>query len=363
MLAHIAADHPRLRGNGTLGLLGRELGPRGQLPRHAARRRRHRAAGRWSWSPRSGRRGARLRYESWHLLHLYAYLGVGLALPHQLWTGADFLASPLAPLYWWALYARRARRACWSGGSGSRWPAPCGTGLGSCARWSARRPGVVSVHLRGRDLHRLPVPAPASSSPGASSTARAGPAATPTRCLRPPTGDALRITVKDLGDGSAAARRAAARHPGAGRGPVRPAHGGVRTRRRVTLLACGIGITPLRALLEDLPYGPGERDPDLPRPRHQATSSSGARSTPSPPAAGPGCSTCSAARIRDRSSWLPEYAAHLSDARGAARAGPRHRPPRRVPLRGRPVDGRRAGGGARAPASRPRNIHVERFSW
>ena len=24
----------------------------------------------------------RLRYESWHLLHLYAYLGVGLALPH-----------------------------------------------------------------------------------------------------------------------------------------------------------------------------------------------------------------------------------------------------------------------------------------
>ena len=29
----------------------------------------------------------RLRYESWHLMHLYAYLGVGLALPHQLWTG------------------------------------------------------------------------------------------------------------------------------------------------------------------------------------------------------------------------------------------------------------------------------------
>ena len=36
----------------------------------------------------------RLRYESWHLLHLYAYLGVGLALPHQLWTGQEFLSSP-----------------------------------------------------------------------------------------------------------------------------------------------------------------------------------------------------------------------------------------------------------------------------
>ena len=33
-------------------------------------------------SVRAARR--RLRYESWHLLHLYAYLGVFLALPHQL---------------------------------------------------------------------------------------------------------------------------------------------------------------------------------------------------------------------------------------------------------------------------------------
>jgi DMSO/TMAO reductase YedYZ heme-binding membrane subunit len=40
-------------------------------------------------SIRAARR--RLRYESWHLIHLYAYLGVGLALPHQLWTGQEFL--------------------------------------------------------------------------------------------------------------------------------------------------------------------------------------------------------------------------------------------------------------------------------
>src|SRR5947209_2047 len=53
-------------------------------------------------SIRAARR--KLRYESWHLLHLYAYLGVGLALPHQLWTGADFTASPIATLYWWTVY-------------------------------------------------------------------------------------------------------------------------------------------------------------------------------------------------------------------------------------------------------------------
>ena len=38
-------------------------------------------------------------------LDLYAYLGVGLALPHQLWTGADFLASTASTVYWWTLYA------------------------------------------------------------------------------------------------------------------------------------------------------------------------------------------------------------------------------------------------------------------
>ncbi|MGB4778973.1 ferric reductase-like transmembrane domain-containing protein, partial [Microbacterium sp.] len=50
----------------------------------------------------------RMRYESWHLLHLYGYLGVGLAIPHMLWTGADFLTSPLASVYWVGLWAATA---------------------------------------------------------------------------------------------------------------------------------------------------------------------------------------------------------------------------------------------------------------
>src|SRR3954453_6499627 len=57
-------------------------------------------------SIRAARR--RLRYESWHLLHLYAYLGAGLALPHQIWTGTDFTASAWSRLYWWTLYAATA---------------------------------------------------------------------------------------------------------------------------------------------------------------------------------------------------------------------------------------------------------------
>ena len=61
-------------------------------------------------SVRAARR--RLRYESWHLLHLYAYLGVGLALPHQLWTGQEFLASTARTVFWWSALDRRRRARC-----------------------------------------------------------------------------------------------------------------------------------------------------------------------------------------------------------------------------------------------------------
>ena len=51
---------------------------------------------------------------TWHLIHLYAYLGVALALPHQLWAGGDFTASPFATFFWWGLWgtAAAARSCC-----------------------------------------------------------------------------------------------------------------------------------------------------------------------------------------------------------------------------------------------------------
>ena len=97
----------------------------------------------------------RLRYESWHLLHLYAYLGVGLALPHQLWTGQEFLRSPAATLYWWTLWAAAAAAVVvW------RIWLP----LWRSARYRLRVVGVVressdvvSVYLSGHRLDRLPL--------------------------------------------------------------------------------------------------------------------------------------------------------------------------------------------------------------
>lgn len=126
-------------------------------------------------SVRTARR--RLRCESWHLLHLYAYLGVGLALPHQLWTGQEFLASPAAAVYWWTLWATAAGAVLvWRVGlpvwrtvvTRTRSPQhPMGAGCGSASRHSVTtRPcwrscvGGPGSSSRARTAGSAPVPPP-----------------------------------------------------------------------------------------------------------------------------------------------------------------------------------------------------------
>jgi ferredoxin-NADP reductase len=68
----------------------------------------------------------------------------------------------------------------------------------------------------------------------------------------------LRITVKDLGDGSS---RVASLRPGTRvlvEGPYGKLTGESYPGGPVVLLACGIGVTPLLALLGELPYRSGE---------------------------------------------------------------------------------------------------------
>ncbi len=196
----------------------------------------------------------RLRYESWHLLHLYAYLGVGLALPHQLWTGQDFLASTARTVFWWGLWivsvtavlVWRLALPLWrSARHGVRV-----TGVVSEA------PGVVSVHLASGS-RRWPVEA------GQFFTfrflsGRGWTRAHPYSLSAAPTGRTARITAKVVGDGSA---ELATVRPGTRvlvEGPYGRLSARARTRRKVAFIGAGVGVTPLRALAEALPYLPGE---------------------------------------------------------------------------------------------------------
>jgi len=197
----------------------------------------------------------RLRYESWHLLHLYGYLGAGLALPHQLWTGKEFLASPAATAYWWTL---------WGAAAGAVLVWRVGLPLLRSARHALRvtsvvreSPDVVSIYLTGRRLERL------RAEPGQFFQWRFLPRpgwtrAHPFSLSSAPDGRSLRITAKDLGDGS---RSLARLRPGTRvlvEGPYGRLSPRARTRRKIALIGAGVGVTPIRALAEGLAYAPGD---------------------------------------------------------------------------------------------------------
>jgi predicted ferric reductase len=204
-------------------------------------------------SVRAARR--RLRYESWHLLHLYAYLGVALAIPHQLWTGTDFTSSPGRRVFWWTAWGLAAASVLvW------RVALPVWRNLRHGLRVAAvvpEAPGIVSVHVTGRDLHRLRVQA------GQFFTWRFGgrpgrTRANPYSLSAAPDGRSLRITVQDVGDGSGAAAGLAVGSRAWVEGPYGRLTGRARSRRRVLMIGAGVGITPLRALAEELDHAPGE---------------------------------------------------------------------------------------------------------
>jgi predicted ferric reductase len=197
----------------------------------------------------------RLRYENWHLLHLYAYLGVGLALPHQLWTGQDFIGSTGRTVFWWGLYIVTA-------GAVLLWRVVLP--LWRSARYGLRVTSVVredkqllSVYMAGRPGSLRDVEA------GQFLTfrflsGRGWTRANPYSLSAAPDGRSLRITVKVVGDGSGALRLL---RPGTRvlvEGPYGRLSARARTQPKVALIGAGVGVTPLRALAEALDYAPGD---------------------------------------------------------------------------------------------------------
>jgi predicted ferric reductase len=198
---------------------------------------------------------ARLRYESWHLMHLYAYLGVGLALPHQLWTGQEFTNSSAKTVFWWSAWATSlAAVLVWRIGL------PVLLNL----RHGLRVTRVVhegdntwSVYVTGRRLDRLQVAA------GQFFSWRflAGPGWTrahPYSLSAAPDGGSLRITVQAVGDGSRAVGKLRPGIRALIEGPYGRLSERPRTRRRLAFIGAGVGITPLRALAEGMSYASGE---------------------------------------------------------------------------------------------------------
>jgi len=190
----------------------------------------------------------RLPYEVWHGLHLLIYLALGLAFVHQLQETTTFTSSAFAELYWWALWLL-AFGALVAG----RIAIPVWRNAYHRFQVSAVTPeshDVVSVYVTGRHLDRFP--------------ARAGQfciwrfpghrnwwLANPFSLSAAPDGRSLRLTARAVGSGSAGLRHLAAGTRVFVEGPYGAFTSLHRTRPGSVLIAGGVGITPVRALLEE----------------------------------------------------------------------------------------------------------------
>ncbi|MER5923121.1 ferredoxin reductase family protein [Streptomyces mirabilis] len=204
-------------------------------------------------SARAARR--RISHEFWYYLHLLTYVAVFLTFFHQLALGSDFVADTAAQAAWYVLYLGTAALVVWF-----RLLVPVRLNLRHKLRVESvyrEAPGVFSIVVRGERLDELNAQAGQFFrwrflSDGMRWTS------TPYSLSAPPRPDRMRITVKALGDHSAAVGLL---RPGTrvwAEGPYGALTAERHTGRKALLIAGGVGITPLRALFETLPGEPGD---------------------------------------------------------------------------------------------------------
>jgi predicted ferric reductase len=190
----------------------------------------------------------RLQYETWHTLHACLYVAVLLALVHQMLEGTIFTSSSLIGAYWWTLWAL-------VGGAliVGRVVMPLWRNARHQLRVAAVVPesdNVVSVYIAGRNLDRLP--------------ARAGQffiwrfrghggwwQANPFSLSAAPDGRSLRLTAKAVGSASAGLRHLPVGTRVFAEGPYGAFTALHQIRDATLLIAGGVGVTPIRALLEE----------------------------------------------------------------------------------------------------------------
>ena len=194
-------------------------------------------------------------YEGWHLVHLLSYLAVIFALPHQFSDSGMLAAGTWQRVYWIALYVIALAAIVFY-----RFLKPIAASFRhgiTVAGTTIEAPGVVSIHLRGRRLREL------RSQGGQFLIWRFWTGKTwwhshPISLSAMPSDRTARITVRGLGAGSTRIGRIPVGTPVSIEGPYGIFSDVARTSPRLAIVAAGIGVTPVRALLESARIAPGE---------------------------------------------------------------------------------------------------------
>ncbi|MGW0878709.1 ferredoxin reductase family protein [Streptomyces sp. NPDC002671] len=197
----------------------------------------------------------RLPYDLWYHVHLLMYAAVFLTFWHQISNGNEFAVEPVAKTFWYGLYGTVTALLVWY-----RILTPVRLNLRHRLRVEAvveEAPGVVSVLIGGRKLHRMGAEAGQFFrwrflAPGLRFSSH------PYSLSAAPRPGTLRITVKALGNHSARLREL---RPGTkvwAEGPYGALTAQRRSQGKVLLVAGGVGITPMRALFETLPGAAGD---------------------------------------------------------------------------------------------------------
>jgi predicted ferric reductase len=192
----------------------------------------------------------RLRRETWWAVHLVMYLALAISFAHVMVLGPSFVGHPLTQVVWSAAWAATAGLVL-----SYRVGLPVVRSLRHRLRVAEVRqeaPGVVSVICSGRHLDRLAIAGGQFFcwrflAPGLWWQAH------PYSLSALPRPPYVRLTVKAVGDHSAALARLRPGTPVAVEGPYGAFTRHAQQRGRAVLIAAGIGVTALRALLEDLP--------------------------------------------------------------------------------------------------------------
>jgi ferredoxin-NADP reductase len=191
---------------------------------------------------------AKYSYETWWMLHVLTYGAVASAFMHQIQNGQIFIENPLNRSYWIGLYAVMAFSVVWC-----RILVPVVRSLRHDLRVESiveESPAVYSVIMKGRNLAAL----------GAEGgqffewrflTKGHFLVAHPYSLSAAPTASYLRITVKGLGDHSRSLAAAKVGTRVLFEGPYGVFKAGWARGNHVVLICGGIGVTPVRALLDE----------------------------------------------------------------------------------------------------------------